>query len=421
MNIKNHLALTIALLTAGAFMTACASGSKEDSSPAESTTASQTGAPAESAPEKLPETDEEWDAAMINTAMTSYGNTKPMQDVIKRAQSGEKVTLAYLGGSITEGISAGSDLCYAKLSCDHFAEKFGTGDNVNYVNAGISGTPSKLGILRLDRDVLAYDPDIVFIEFAVNDGGEADYQNAYESIVKTLLQKNIAVVLLFSVTENDHSAQDYMKQIGEAYRLPMISYCDALRFMFENERMTWQDFSDDQSHPNVEGHALVARMIDHYWDTVMDVEPEGDPVMPIEDVFHPREVDAKMVENDALIPVELGSWNIGSDVAHFTSGWSHDPDAGNDPIVFEIDAKFLYLIYKEVNGGNYGDLHVHITCNGEEYNDRGVTAVTPDGWGNPQLTNIVMEPSPATYRVEISMAEGAEDKQGQILAFGYTE
>lgn len=138
------------------------------------------------------------------------------------------------------------------------------GDNVQYVNAGLSGTPSKLGILRLDRDVLAYEPDICFIEFAVNDGTETDYQNAYESIVRTLLQKNITPVLLFSVTENDHSAQDYMKQIGEFYHLPMISYCDALRYLFANNRMTWKDFSDDQSHPNDEGHKLVASMVDYY-------------------------------------------------------------------------------------------------------------------------------------------------------------
>lgn len=420
MEMKKLTALSLALSLT--LLTACENGNSADSSSAspETSSAAVTEAP-ESKEEKLPETDEEWDEAMINTAMTSYGNTKMVQDVIKKAQNGEEVTLAYLGGSITEGISAGADLCYAKLSYEHFAEKFGTGDNVKYVNAGISGTPSKLGILRLDRDVLNYDPDLVFIEFAVNDGNEADFQNAYESIVKTLLQKNVAVVLLFSVTENDHSAQDYMKQIGEAYRLPMISYCDALRFMFTNGRMTWKDFSNDQSHPNTEGHALVARMIDHYWDTVMEVEPEGEPMMPFEDVFHPREVDAKMAENNGITPVEMGSWVEGSDVAHFTNGWSHDPDLGNDPLVFEVEPKFLYLIYKEVKGGNYGDLHVHITQDGAEYADRNVTVISPEGWGNPQLTNIIMEPSPAKYRVEISMADGDEDKQGQVLALGWTE
>ena len=59
--------------------------------------------------EKMPETDEEWTQAMYDKAMVSYGNTSMMQNVIKKAQSGEKVTVAYLGGSITEGISAGAD------------------------------------------------------------------------------------------------------------------------------------------------------------------------------------------------------------------------------------------------------------------------------------------------------------------------
>ena len=360
---KRLLAVLISVAMCGAAFAGC--GNNADSSKAESKAEASS-----SQAEKMPETDEEWTQAMYDKAMVSYGNTSMMQNVIKKAQSGEKVTVAYLGGSITEGISAGADGCYAKLTYDYFAQKFGTGDNVQYVNAGLSGTPSKLGILRLDRDVLAYEPDICFIEFAVNDGTEADYQNAYESIVRTLLQKNITPVLLFSVAENDHSAQDYMKQIGEFYHLPMISYCDALRYLFANNRMTWKDFSDDQSHPNTEGHKLVASMVDYYFDTVMDVAPEGDYVMPTDTVFSPREVDAHMYEGDSLTPTSLGSWKEGSTIASFTNGWTYDNTGDNSPIVFEFkDKKFLYMIYKEVKQGEFGKLHVKVTADGEVYED----------------------------------------------------
>ena len=414
MNCKRFLAGVCAaamVLTAGCGAKEESEGKDgKDSKPAETT----------AAPEKEPETDEEWEQAMLDKAMVSYGNTVLVRNVIDRAQAGDEVTLAYLGGSITEGLTAGPDDCYAKLTYDYFAEKFGTGDNVKYCNAGISGTPSKLGILRLDRDVLAYEPDLVFIEFAVNDGMESDYKNAYESIVKTLLQKDIAVVLLFSVTKNDHSAQDYMKQIGEAYMLPMISYCDALRYLFENGRMTWEDFSDDESHPNKEGHKMVASMIDYYFDTVTEVEPEGEYIMPFEDVFSPREVDAHMAENDALTPVELGSWVEGSDVSRFTNGWKHDPTEGNEPIVFRLEGKFIYLIYKEVSSGNYGKIHVKVTLGGETVSEGDYDSVTKDGWGDPLMQNIVMDTSAEEYEIEISMAEGDEDKTAQVLGFGYT-
>lgn len=415
MDTKKLLAVLVSVAMCGAAFAGC--GNNADSSKAESKAESSS-----SQVEKMPETDEEWTQAMYDKAMVSYGNTSMMQNVIKKAQSGEKVTVVYLGGSITEGISAGAEGCYAKLTYDYFAQKFGTGDNVQYVNAGLSGTPSKLGILRLDRDVLAYEPDICFIEFAVNDGTETDYQNAYESIVRTLLQKNITPVLLFSVTENDHSAQDYMKQIGEFYHLPMISYCDALRYLFANNRMTWKDFSDDQSHPNTEGHKLVASMVDYYFDTVMDVAPEGDYVMPTDTVFSPREVDAHMYEGDSLTPTSLGSWKEGSTIASFTNGWTYDNTGDNSPIVFEFkDKKFLYMIYKEVKQGEFGKLHVKVTADGEVYDESDYDTISPSGWGNAQIQNIAMMPEATNYTVEISMAAGDEDKHGEVLAFGYTE
>lgn len=405
-------------------------GESESSSKAEKSSSKAAAGDADSQGEQIltpdedkpPETDEEWEQAMFKKALVSYGNAGPMQRVIEKAQRGEEVTIAYLGGSITEGISAGPDLCYAKLTYEHFAEKYGTGDNVKFVNAGLSGTPSKLGILRLNRDVLVHEPDICFIEFAVNDGNDQDHQNAYESIVQTLIGKGIVPVLLFSVTAEDYSAQDYMKQIGEAYDLPMISYCDALRFLFENNRMTWEEFSDDQSHPNVEGHALVASMINYYFDTVVDAEDKGELMIPFEPVFAPREVDAGMYENDSLTPTSLGSWVEGSKIASFTNGWKHESDAGNEPIVFEFtDKKFLYMIYREVNKGNYGKIHVKVTADGEPYNEVDIDPISPTGWGNAQVVNIAMKPTPVKYTVEISMAEGDEETYSEVLGFGYTE
>ena len=97
-------------------------------------------------------------------------------------------------------------------------------------------------------------------------------------------------------------------------------------------------------------------------------------------------------------------------------------DSGNEPIVFEFkDKKFLYMIYKEVKQGNYGKLHVKVTANGEVYDEADYAAVSPNGWGNPQVQNIAMMPEQTDYTVEISMAEGDEETVGEILGFGFTE
>lgn len=409
--LKKLIALGVALLI-GALFAACGSNSPSGSS---------TPAP-DPEIEKVPETDEEWHQAMIEKSLYSYGNTTRMMNKIKQAQNGEEITVAYIGGSITEGISAGPQECYAKLSCDYFAEKFGNGDNVKYVNAGLSGTPSKLGVLRLDRDVLQYDPDVVFIEFAVNDGNEPQYQGAYESMVRRLLshENDIAVVLLMSITESGHTAQEYMKNIADYYKLPVISYADALTYMFENQKMTWQDFSDDQSHPNVGGHKLVAEMIAYYYDTLSDQPSEQEPPLPQQPYYSSRQETAELIENDQLTPEQLGSFTVNSNTAGFTKGWTYSKSENNEPAVFKVTGKFVYMIFRENSSGNLGNLDVTVKCGDEILSELTVSGIQPNGWGDPGIATLYMDTQVNEYTVEVKMAEDSLDKEFQILAFAVT-
>ena len=110
--------------------------------------------------------------AMIARSRYNEGNKVRLAKVIKKLQANEEVTVAYIGGSITEGYSAGDDLCYAKLTTNWLQEKFPNA-KINYVNAGIGATGSYLGVYRVEKDVLAYNPDLVFVEFYVNDNGDS--------------------------------------------------------------------------------------------------------------------------------------------------------------------------------------------------------------------------------------------------------
>ena len=421
---KKRMTAAAAIVMSVCLLAGCGSGesSSVTESRADVSSAAESAAEsnAESVPEKLPETDEEWHRAMIEKSLVTLGDTGPVRRKIEKAKAGEKVTVAYLGGSITEGVGGGDELCYAKVSFDKFKERFGKdgGNNISYVNAGISGTPSYLGNLRLERDVLSHGPDICFVEFAVNDSSNEDCQASYESIVRELLEHDCAPVLLFSVTADDYSAQDYMKNIGEYYGLPMISYCDALRFMFENGRMKWEDFSDDKSHPNVSGHALVAEMIDSYFGKAAGTETEA-RAYPPQGMSVMIQQGMKLLENGDIEPVSLGSWKEGSTVAHFNNGWTYEPDTGNEPLVFKFKGKFAHLVYKEVKTGKFGDLKVKITCDGEPYDEKQIKTVTSGGFGNPQTALLGMQVSETEYTVEISMAQGSEDKKGEILAIAH--
>ncbi|MCD7742184.1 MAG: SGNH/GDSL hydrolase family protein [Ruminococcus sp.] len=416
MKIKRIIAGALAFT----MLAACFSGCSDTDESSESTSAESVEA-VESEEEALPETEEEWLEAMIAKSLTSYGNVTKMQEKLTAAQSGEELNISYLGGSITEGVGApNSDSCFAKLTYDYISEKFGTGDNVNYNNAGISGTPSTLGVLRLDRDVLAYDPDICFVEFAVNDGSESDYQSAYESILRTLIENDVAVVLVFARTKDGHTCQEYMQTQGEYYDLPMISYSDAILYMFDNDQMTWEDFSDDESHPNEYGHTLVAEMIENYFDSVMEQTAE-EYTYPEESLTEIRQYGAHLYENTNLTPEDSGCWGTVTQISHFENGWRHPPTGENDAITFKFTARFVYLLYHEVAAeGTYGKIHIKITRDGELYDEYDFDPVSPSGWGNCQTSCIAMSATNCEYEIEISMAEGDEDKIFEILGFGYT-
>ena len=58
--------------------------------------------------------------------------------------------------------------------------------------------------------------------------------------------------------------------------------------------------------------------------------------------------------------------------------------------------------------------------NGEVYNEVDIDPISPTGWGNAQVVNIAMKPTPVNYTVEITMAEGDEETFSEVLGFGYT-
>lgn len=180
--------------------------------------------------------DAETYAEMKENSVLSTGNNARIKQVIEKARAGEDVTLAYIGGSITEGaLASPNSNCYAEVSANAFANTYGKdgGSNVHFVNAGMSGTPSSLGIIRYDRDVLGQmttgnHPDILFIEFAVNDYNECTAGGAYDGMIRRALKSSTAVVLIFSIFQSGRVLEDTYKPYGTYYDLPMISMGDAI-------------------------------------------------------------------------------------------------------------------------------------------------------------------------------------------------
>lgn len=147
-----------------------------------------------------------------------------------KIRAGKEVTVAYLGGSIT-AMQGWRNKTTDWLTATYPNAKF------KEVHAAIGGTGSDLGVFRLGRDVLAHKPDLLFVEFATNDGGAAPEQiwRSMEGIVRQTWKQDSATDIVFTYTITTAFTNDYckgdcnrsasaMELLADHYGIPSINF-----------------------------------------------------------------------------------------------------------------------------------------------------------------------------------------------------
>ena len=118
--------------------------------------------------------------------IVNCGNWYRIKKVMRKAKSGEPITVGFLGGSITQGcLSSTPETCYAYLVYEWWKKQF-PDTSVTYVNAGIGGTTSQFGVARADSDLLSHHIDFSVVEFSVNDDDNAHFLETYEGLIRHL-------------------------------------------------------------------------------------------------------------------------------------------------------------------------------------------------------------------------------------------
>lgn len=176
----------------------------------------------------------------------------------------------------------GGEKCWLLRACEWLGEK--SGAEIEYINAGIGATPSFLGIHRLQKMVLDKKPDIISIEFSVNDPSAPDLKEneifeCYEALVRKSIESGAAVFLVFMTQETKLSFCEKHSEIGKYYRLPMISYHDAI-WNGDESITAWRNTSPDEIHPNNVGHAFLATCIANYFENIWCGNDEEEIKMP---------------------------------------------------------------------------------------------------------------------------------------------
>ncbi len=124
-----------------------------------------------------------------------------LPNVLAKLEHGGEVRVAYLGGSIT-------DQAGWRVKSRAWLQQLYPKAKVEEIHAAIGGTNASLGVLRIDHDVFAQRPDLLFVEFAVNDSGTdpQEIAMAMEGIVRKTWKAFPECDICFVYTFTDEAA-----------------------------------------------------------------------------------------------------------------------------------------------------------------------------------------------------------------------
>ena len=196
---------------------------------------------------------------LADRALVNVGNAYRFNKLMKKAERGEEIVIGGIGGSITAGVGASQQSTrYLERIGTWFRDTFHC--KVKVVNAGIGATTSFFGVHRAQNDLLKYKPDMVIVEYAVNDSDTDIMKNSYEMLVRHILESESApaVMLLCTMSEGGANVQEFHVECGMHYQLPVVSYRDALWPEVSSGRLYFSDITADNVHPNDNGHNALA-------------------------------------------------------------------------------------------------------------------------------------------------------------------
>lgn len=274
-------------------------------------------------------------AASLLGAFEARHDRLGLPEVKARIAEGRSLRVAYLGGSITA--SAG----WRTLTTDFLKRTYPQLEIVE-IAAALPGTGSDLGVSRLEIDVLQKKPDLLFVEFAVNDHSTAPEQieRTMEGIVRQTWRHLPATDLCFVYTLSTPGLPELqagryqqsalaMEKVAEHYGIPTLHFGVAVVQRLAEGSLVFKEdkiregitFSTDGVHPSPAGHAVYAKTLAEAWPLFLAAAKPRPSPLP-----EPLHADNWQFARQLLItpPMQSGTWTtVATDDANLRGTTRH--------------------------------------------------------------------------------------------------
>ncbi|OGV67211.1 MAG: hypothetical protein A3K19_26205 [Lentisphaerae bacterium RIFOXYB12_FULL_65_16] len=274
-----------------------------------------------------------------------------LPNVFAKIEAGATVRVAYLGGSITAANG------WRVKTMEWFRTQFPKA-TVDEIDAAISGTGSDFSACRLETDVLAKDPDLIFLECRVN--GHAGFPvQSVEGIVRHTWQArpNTDLCFVYTICTGMVEALQagrtpefgaVMERVANVYGIPTIDMgVEVARQEADGRLVHTSDapvpgkavFSADGTHPGDVGHDIYRDVVARSF--LKMTVPAGRRVH----VLPPERLHDRCWDTATLLPVRN---------TVLSSGWA-PVDADRDPVYNDSSARTKAMLRGAVKCSTVGE------------------------------------------------------------------
>lgn len=238
-----------------------------------------------------------------------------LPNFFKKLKTGKDLKVGYIGGSITNG-GMWRDKSIQWLRSEY------PNANITQINAAIGGKGPDFGAARIKDHLLVHNPDMIFIEFRVNNGG-AFNGRALEGMIPQIWRHNpnIEICIVYTIASwmksdiakgNQPSAGVFMEPVANHYGITSIEFGLEVMKQLKEGKLIFKKgdssakgkivFSNDGTHPIEAGHDIYMDVLSRSLKAIENHGTVGPNIIP-------KPLNEKVFSNASLLPVTAAKFS----------------------------------------------------------------------------------------------------------------
>ncbi len=147
---------------------------------------------------------------------------------------------------------------------------------INVITTSIGGEQAEQGAKRFEQEVLTHRPDVLFIDYALNDRwlGVERSEKAWREMIEKTLQRGIKLILLTPTPDLNedilseesplHAHSEMIRALAAEYKIGLVDSYKAFKELAQSGEQL-KPYMSQNNHPNAKGHKVVANLFSEWF------------------------------------------------------------------------------------------------------------------------------------------------------------